>query len=104
MLILLGLTLTSKKINPTKATFKEFAEIWLDTYCVNLSPTTIDGYKKYVKYAIKYIGEDIKILLDTNKYQYYIYNEAEFNKLLATVTGTREEFPILLGRSLRLKS
>jgi integrase len=44
-------------INPSKATFKEFAQTWLDTYCVNLSPTTIDGYKKSIyTYADKYIG------------------------------------------------
>lgn len=44
-------------INPSKATFKEFAQIWLDTYCFNLSPTTIAGYKKSIyTYADKYIG------------------------------------------------
>jgi len=45
-------------INPSKSTFKEFAQIWLDTYCINLSPTTIEGYKKSIyTYADKYIGD-----------------------------------------------
>lgn len=45
-------------INPTKTTFKEFARFWLDTYCINLSPTTIDGYTRIVNvYAAPHIGE-----------------------------------------------
>lgn len=138
-------------VNPSKATFKEFAQIWLDTYCVNLSPTTIDGYKRCIyTYASEYIGDakmskilpihiqqminnfskkhsektcknllgvvsgvfryailnkalktdpckGIKTPHDTNKYQYYIYNENEFNALLDIVTGSREEIPVLLA-------
>ena len=138
-------------INPSKATFKEFAETWLNTYCVNLSPTTIDGYKRSIHtYSCKYIGdaimskilpihiqemindfskthsektcrnllsdiggvfkyailnkclktnpcEGIKIPKDTDKYQYYIYNEEEFNALIDLVTGTVEEIPVLLA-------
>lgn len=49
-------------INPSKATFKEFAQIWLDTYCFNLSPTTIAGYKKSIyTYADNYIGTTIML-------------------------------------------
>lgn len=138
-------------INPSKATFEEFAGIWLEIYCSSLSPTTLDGYKRYIyTYASKYIGEakltkilpiyiqqmindfakthsektcknllgvingilkyavlnktltsnpckNIKIPHDANKYKYYIYTEHEFNKLLRTVTGTKEEIPILLA-------
>lgn len=137
-------------LNPSKATFKEFAQTWLDTYCVNLSPTTVAGYKSRIYTANKYISNaimskilpihiqqmindfskthsektcqnllndiggvfkyailnkslktnpctGIKIPHDTNKYQYYIYNEDEFNKLLDVVTGTKEEIPILLA-------
>ena len=138
-------------INPTKYTFNEFANKWLDTYCVNLSPTTVDGYKKvintYMKDHLKdvYLAkilpinlqqiinsfsknhsektcrnvlgvlnsifkyamankilrsnpcEGIKIQLDKDKYEYYIYSEEEFNKLLEYVTGTIEEIPILLA-------
>lgn len=44
--------------NPSKSTFKEFAQVWLETYCINLSPTTIDGYNKSIyTYANKYIGD-----------------------------------------------
>lgn len=47
-------------LNPSKAPFKEFAQTWLDTYCVSLSPTTIDGYKRSINtYAQKYIGDSI---------------------------------------------
>ncbi|MDD5022404.1 MAG: site-specific integrase [Endomicrobiaceae bacterium] len=47
-------------INPTKATFREYAQMYLDTYCVNLSPTTIEGYKKSItKYADSYIGNTL---------------------------------------------
>lgn len=137
-------------LNPSKATFKEFAQIWLDTYCTNLSPTTINGYKRYITYINNYIGdammikilpihvqevindyskthskkscqnllgiahgvfkyaiinkslktnpcENIIVPQDITKYQYYIYNETEFNKLLEFVTGTKEEIPILLA-------
>ncbi|EPR07738.1 site-specific integrase [Ruminiclostridium papyrosolvens] len=34
---------------------------------------------------------------DTDKYEYYIYDENEFNALLDVVTGTKEEIPILLA-------
>ena len=30
-----------------KITFKDFFEIWIDTYCVNLSPTTIKNYRSH---------------------------------------------------------
>lgn len=44
-------------INPSKSTFKEFAQIWLDIYCISLSPTTVEGYMKSINtYADKYIG------------------------------------------------
>jgi integrase len=47
-------------VNTSKATFKEYAQKWLDTYCANLSPTTINGYKRSVlKYASQYIGDAI---------------------------------------------
>ncbi|WP_238899315.1 site-specific integrase [Clostridium sp. YIM B02500] len=47
-------------LNPSKITFTEFAQIWLDTYCVNLSPTTLNGYKISIfTYACKYIGDAI---------------------------------------------
>lgn len=142
---------TNGVLNPSKVTFREFAQTWLDTYCVNLSPTTVDGYKKSIyTYANKYIGdavmskilpihiqemindfskthsektcrnllgdiggvfkyailnkclktnpcEGVKIPHDVNRYQYYIYNEDEYNKLLDVVTGTKEEIPILLA-------
>lgn len=49
-------------INPSKSTFKEFAQMWLDTYCVNLSPTTVEGYKKSIStYADKYIGNALML-------------------------------------------
>ena len=49
-------------VNPSKATFKEFAQMWLDTYCFNLSPTTIEGYRKSIyTYADKYIGNAIML-------------------------------------------
>jgi integrase len=45
-------------IGSSKVTFREYAKKWLDTYCQNLSPTTIDGYRKSVLvYADKYIGD-----------------------------------------------
>lgn len=138
-------------INPTKATFREYGQIYLDKYCRNLSPTTLDGYNKsIVKYADGYIGDallikilpvhiqdminefakthsektcrnllgdiggvfkyaiinkvlknnpcvGVKVPKDMEPYKYYIYNEAEFNKLLDYVTGTKEEIHILLG-------
>jgi len=44
--------------NLTKATFLEYAEKWLNTYCVNLSPTTIAGYRRDIyTYAAPYIGQ-----------------------------------------------
>ncbi|OOM74569.1 putative prophage phiRv2 integrase [Clostridium puniceum] len=47
-------------INPSKAKFKEFSEIWLNTYCVNLSPTTVNEYKRSVdKYACAYLGDHL---------------------------------------------
>lgn len=47
-------------VNPSKATFGEFAQIWLDTYCINLSPTTVDGYKRCIHtYASEYIGDAV---------------------------------------------
>ena len=144
-------------LNSSKATFKGYAQKWLDTYCINLSPTTLDGYKKSIyTYADKYIGDAIiskilpihiqemmnnfskthsektcrnmlgdiggvfkyailnriiktnpcigvKIQKDSEKYQYYIYNEDEFNSLLDIVTGTIEEVPILLGAMCGLR-
>lgn len=138
-------------LNLSKLTFKEYAQKWLDTYCINLSPTTLNGYKRSViTYADKYIGsaviskilpihiqemingfskthsektcrnflgdvggvfkyailnkslktnpcEGIKVPKDTDKYEYYIYDEDEFNALLDVVTGTKEEIPILLA-------
>ena len=46
--------------NLSKAKFREFAQKWLDNYCVNLSPTTVEGYKKSIyTYADKYIGDAI---------------------------------------------
>jgi integrase len=135
----------------TKATFKECAEKWFNIHCANLSPTTIQGYRKDIyTYADKYIGsaliakilpmhiqemindfaknhsektcqnllgtisnvfkfaavnksiksnpcQNIKIPRDNEPYQYYIYDEAEYNKLLDYVTGTTEEIPILLA-------
>ena len=138
-------------VNPSKATFGEFAQTWLDTYCINLSPTTVDGYKRCIHtYASSYIEDaklskilpihiqgmindfakthsektcknllgaisgvfeyaiinkalktnpckGIKIPHDINKYQYYIYSEEDFNRLLNFVTGTKEEIPILLA-------
>lgn len=135
----------------TKATFKEYAQKWLDTHCVNLSPTTIQGYKKNIyTYADRYIGsapiikiipiniqemindfskthsektcqdllsvisnvfkfailnrhvkfnpcQGIKTPRDDEPYQYYVYNEDEYNKLIGFVTGTIEEVPILLA-------
>lgn len=42
----------------TKLTFSQYAQKYLDTYCANLSPTTIVSYKKSIKtYASKYIGD-----------------------------------------------
>ena len=137
-------------INPSKYKFDDFATKWIDTYCVNLSPTTVDGYRRAIKYMYKYLGnmqltkilpmhvqeaintfaeshsektcknvlgvlnnvfkyaiqnkilktnpaEFVKIKKDTHKYEYYIYTEQEFNKLLECVTGTIEEIPILLA-------
>jgi integrase len=47
-------------LNPLKTTFGQYAKKWIDTYCVNLSPTTIEGYKKSIfTYADKYIGDAI---------------------------------------------
>lgn len=145
-------------LNISKATFNEYAQKWLQLYCKNLSATTLDGYRRYIKYAKPFIGDYIiskittahiqEMINDfyekkvgdevikhsykscknmigvlngvfkyaiTNKalkynpcngvklnntregYQYYIYNEAEYNKLLQIVTGTKEEIPILLA-------
>jgi len=43
-----------------KLTFAQYAQKWIDTYCVNLSPTTISGYRKSLfTYASKYIGDAI---------------------------------------------
>lgn len=137
-------------ISPDKTSFNKFAAKWIETYCINLSPTTIDGYKRAIKYISEYIGELpisnilplhiqeainnfsknhsektcrnvlgvvnnvfnyalcnklikynpcelIKIKKDVNKYEYYIYSEEEFNKLISFVTGTIEEIPILLA-------
>lgn len=142
---------TSGILNLSKLTFKEYAQRWLDTYCVNLSPTTLNGYKRSVfTYADKYIGaaiiskilpihiqemindfakthsektcrnllgdiggvfkyailnkslktnpcNGIKVPRDTDRYEYYIYNEDEYNALLDVVTGTKEEIPVLLA-------
>lgn len=51
-------------VNPSKYTFNKFAQKWVETYCINLSPTTVDGYSRAVKYVDKYIGnmQLIKIL------------------------------------------
>ncbi len=138
-------------LNPSKVTFNELAEKWLNTYCINLSPTTLYGYKKNIKTnAKRYIGDallfkilpdhiqtmindfskshsekscrnllsdvsgvfkyavlnkiiknnpcnGVKVPLDSEKYQYYIYDEDEFNALLDVVTGTSFEIPVLLG-------
>jgi len=138
-------------LNSDKVIFKDYAQKWLDTYCINLSPTTRDGYRKSVLlYADNYIGDAIvskilpihiqemmnsfskehsyktcknmlgdvggvfknaminkiisvnpcigvKIRDEKESYQYYIYTEVEFNKLLDIVTGTNMEIPILLG-------
>ena len=43
--------------NVSKATFREFSKMWLETYCANLSPTTINGYDKYLSYSYPFIGE-----------------------------------------------
>lgn len=141
---------SSGAFNLTKATFKEYAQKWLDVYCASLSPTTRQGYKKDLRNAYEYIGdtpiskilpihiqemintfskthsektcrnllsttggvfkyavinrsikynpcENIKVPLDTEKYQYYVYDEKEYNTLLDFVTGTIEEIPILLA-------
>lgn len=138
-------------LDPSKATFKEFAKIWLDSYCVSLSPTTLAGYKKSIEtYANNHIGNvilkkilpihiqkminkfaethaektcknllsdisgvfeyaitnkiiktnpcrGVKIPQDATRYEYYIYTEDEYNKLLDIVTGTRDEIPVLLA-------
>ena len=46
--------------NLSKATFREYAQKWLDVHCANLSPTTVQGYKKDIyTYADKYTGSSI---------------------------------------------
>lgn len=35
-------------ITPKKTTLKEFLNIWLETYAINLSPTTYNGYKHII--------------------------------------------------------
>lgn len=79
--------------NPSKATFEQFSQTWLDTYCINLSPTTLDGYRKYIKYADKYIGKAImsKILPIhiqemINEYS-KTHSEKTCENLLGTITG-----------------
>ncbi len=48
---------SSGLLNLSKLPFTDFAQKWLDTYCINLSPTTLSGYKKSINtYASKYIG------------------------------------------------
>ena len=45
-------------LDSSKITFRYYANKWLETYCVNLSPTTKDGYRKSVTtYADKFIGD-----------------------------------------------
>lgn len=142
---------SSGVFNLSKATFREYAQKWLDVHCANLSPTTVQGYKKDIyTYADKYIGssiitkilpmhiqemindfsknhsektcrnllstvnnvfkfailnqsirlnpcKNIKIPRDAEPYQYYIYSEDEYSKLVEYVTGTIEEIPILLA-------
>lgn len=41
--------------------------------------------------------DGVKLSNTRESYQYYIYNEGEYNKLLQIVTGTKEEIPILLA-------
>lgn len=44
----------------SKLTFNAYAQKWLDIYCINLSPTTVEGYEKSINtYANKYIGDAI---------------------------------------------
>ena len=44
-------------LSSSKLTFTQYAQKWLDTYCIPLSPTTQEGYKKSIyTYADKYIG------------------------------------------------
>ena len=45
--------------NPGKITFSQFSKTWLDVYCISLSPTTLNGYKKYIKYASVFIGDSV---------------------------------------------
>ena len=134
----------------SKLSFGVYIEKWQEEQCVNLSPTTKDAYKRYIKRYINPILENnilskilpidiqklvngfgtshstkscsnligilhkafsdavlnklidynpcIKInILESKKYEYYVYNELQYNKLLEHVNGTVEEIPIVLA-------
>ena len=46
--------------SPSKITFNEYSQKWIDIYCVNLSPTTLRGINTSIHtYASKYLGDAI---------------------------------------------
>lgn len=80
--------------NLTKATFIEYAEKWLNIYCVNLSPTTIAGLKRDIyTYAAPYIGQAMITKILPIHIQQMIndfaktHSEKTCRNLLGTVNG-----------------
>lgn len=84
--------------NPSKP-LVDFLQEWVDTYKVDVSRSTRDGYKQTIRYATEYFGKTPLEKVTRQKAQEFV-NDMATRHMLSTVTITRNRIKTALEDAL----